>query len=498
MNLLIEKFKEMFLAVLPITVIILILNFTIVPLGGETLAKFILGTLFVTLGLSLFLFGVEMGVEPIGSRIGETLVKNGRTVIFIISGFILGFLITVAEPDVAIYAGQVGEVTEGLIKKGELVIGISLGVGIMLAVGLVKIFYDISLRFLLAIFYGIVFFVVIFAPNEFLGIPFDAAGGTTGSMTVPFMLALGIGVSSMKTNENSENDSFGLTACASIGPILSVLIMTIMASGRNTESSIVSIEKAVSEGVLSAFFREIPHISYEVFLSLFPIVTIFIILQKFRIKMKKEAFRRILKGVGYTFSGLILFLTGVNAGFSDAGRKLGEYLALSSFSWLIIPIGFILGLSIILAEPAVHVLCSEVEEVTGGHIKKPVILFTMAIGVALAVVLAMIRILVPGVELWHYLFTGYIIALILMFFIPDIFVGMSFDSGGVASGPMSVTFLLAFAQGVANSSESADILSEGFGIIAIIALAPIVTMEILGLVYKIKLKKHKNKETTKN
>ena len=277
MNLLIEKFKEMFLAVLPITVIILILNFTIVPLGGETLAKFILGTLFVTLGLSLFLFGVEMGVEPIGSRIGETLVKNGRTVIFIISGFILGFLITVAEPDVAIYAGQVGEVTEGLIKKGELVIGISLGVGIMLAVGLVKIFYDISLRFLLAICYSIVFFVVIFAPNEFLGIPFDAAGATTGSMTVPFMLALGIGVSSMKINENSENDSFGLTACASIGPILSVLIMTIMASGRNTESSIVSIEKAVSEGVLSAFFREIPHISYEVFLSLFPIVTIFII-----------------------------------------------------------------------------------------------------------------------------------------------------------------------------------------------------------------------------
>lgn len=491
MNLFIEKIKEMFVAVFPITAIILLLNFTVIPLGGETIGKFIVGTLSVIIGLSLFLFGVEMGIEPIGSHIGESIVRKGKTTVFIISGFVLGFLITVAEPDVAIYAGQVGDMTAGTMKKGELIIGISLGIGVMLAIGLVRIFYDISLKILIPVFYGIVFLTALLAPEEMLGIPFDASGATTGSMTVPFMLALGIGVSSMKTNKNSENDSFGLTACASIGPILSVLIMTILASGKKVEMVSETVKNMTDKGILTAFLKEVPHISYEVALSLLPIVMIFVILQKVSIKLKKDSFKRILKGIAYTFLGLVLFLTGVNAGFSDAGRKLGEYIAVSNYSWLIIPVGFILGMSVILAEPAVHVLCSEVEEVTGGYIKKPVILFTMAIGVAVAVALSMIRILTPGVELWHYLLVGYIFAIILMFLVPDIFVGMSFDSGGVASGPMSVTFLLAFAQGVAISSESADVLKEGFGIISVIALAPIITMEILGLIYKIKLKGQK-------
>ena len=491
MNLFIEKIKEMFVAVFPITAIILLLNFTVIPLGGETIGKFIVGTLSVITGLSLFLFGVEMGIEPIGSHIGESIVRKGKTAVFIISGFVLGFLITVAEPDVAIYAGQVGDMTAGAMKKGELIIGISLGIGVMLAIGLVRIFYDVSLKILIPVLYGIVFLTALLAPEEMLGIPFDASGATTGSMTVPFMLALGIGVSSMKTNKNSENDSFGLTACASIGPILSVLIMTILASGKKPELVSETIKNVTDKGILTAFFKEVPHISYEVVLSLLPIVTIFVILQKVSIKLKKDSFKRILKGIVYTFLGLVLFLTGVNAGFSDAGRKLGEYIAVSDYSWLIIPVGFILGMSVILAEPAVHILCSEVEEVTGGYIKKPIILFTMAIGVAIAVALSMIRILTPRVELWHYLLVGYIFAIIFMFLVPDIFVGMSFDSGGVASGPMSVTFLLAFAQGVAMSSESADVLKEGFGIISVIALAPIITMEILGLIYKIKLKGQK-------
>ena len=498
MYLLIKKIKEMFVAVLPVTVIILVLNFTTVPLGKETIIKFIIGTLFVIFGLSLFLFGVEMGIEPIGSYIGESIVRNGKTMIFIISGFILGFLITIAEPDVAIYANQVGKITSGIIKKGELIISISLGIGIMLAIGLVRIFYDISLKFLFLIFYIIVLIVGVSVPKEMLGIPFDAAGATTGSMTVPFMLSLGIGISSMKINEKSENDSFGLTACASIGPILSVLIMIIFLSGKNVSDNLIIIGEKVNRGILSSFLKEIPHVSYEVALSIFPVVMIFIILNKIDFKLKKEAYRRILKGVGYTFLGLILFLTGVNAGFSDAGKKLGEELVSSGVSWLIIPTGFILGLSIILAEPAVHVLCNEVEEVTGGYIKKTVIIFTMATGVAMAIVMAMIRILVPVIELWHYLLAGYTVALTLMFFIPDIFVGISFDSGGVASGPMSVTFLLAFAQGVAESSENADVLSEGFGIISIIALAPIITMEILGLIYKIKLKGNTGNPRLKN
>ena len=284
MNLLIEKVKEMLLAVLPVTVIILVLNFTIVPLGRGLIIKFMIGTLFVILGLSFFLFGVEMGIEPIGSYIGESMVRSGKTTAFIISGFILGFLITVAEPDIVIYAGQVEKITTGLIKKGELIAGISLGIGIMLAIGLIRILYDISLKILLIVFYGVVLTMSILAPKELLGIPFDAAGATTGSMTVPFMLALGIGISSMKINEKSENDSFGLTACASIGPILSVLIMAISASNKDISGNAAIIEEEVSSGILSSFFKEISHISYEVVLSLIPIVIIFIVLVNCNIK----------------------------------------------------------------------------------------------------------------------------------------------------------------------------------------------------------------------
>lgn len=488
MNILNEKIKEMLLAILPITVIVMILKFTILPLNTDIIVKFLLGALLIIFGLAFFLLGVDLGIEPIGQNIGETIVKSRKIIIFIISGFILGFLITIAEPDVSIYASQVEKATTGLLGKWELVLSISLGIGVMLSLGLVKIAYSIPLWKILAIFYTLILFLSIFAPQKLLGVPFDAAGATTGSMTVPFMLSLGMGVSSMKSTENVEEESFGLTAIASIGPILTVLLTTIFSKNRQITNEITENISEKNVGIILDFFHEIPHVSYDVFMSLLPIVLIFLILQIFVIKMKRDDFTRKIKGVIYTYLGLVIFLVGVNAGFLDAGKEIGSQIVRTGNTYLIIPLGFLIGLCIILAEPAVHILCEEVEKITGGHIKKPIILFTMALGVALAIVLSMIRILVPSVQLWHYLLVGYLIALSLMFFIPKIFVGIAFDSGGVASGPMSVTFVLALAQGISSSFESSDILTDSFGIISVIALAPIISMEILGLIYKIKLK----------
>lgn len=478
-------------AVIPITVIILILNFTILPLKNEIMIKFLIGAVFIVFGLSFFLFGVELGIEPIGENIGYVMVKSKKIIIFVISGFILGFLITIAEPDVAIYADQVKSATSGLVGKWELILSISLGIAIMLVLGLLKIAYNISLWKILIVFYTFVLVVSIFAPKELLGIPFDSAGATTGAMTVPFMLALGVGISNIKGDSYSEENSFGLTAIASIGPILTVLFTTIFSQNKKIVEAVNISEKYVETGILKSFLNEITHVANDVFLSLFPIVVIFLILQKVSIKLKKAQFFRIIKGIIYTYIGLVIFLLGVNAGFMEAGKEIGKQFVKTNNTPFIIPIAFIIGLCIILAEPAVHILCEEVEEITGGHIKKPVILFTMAIGVAFAIVLSMIRILVPNIELWHYLLIGYSVALLLIFFIPKVFVGIAFDSGGVASGPMSVTFVLALSQGISESFASSDILRDGFGIISTIALAPIITMEILGLIYKIKLKRNK-------
>lgn len=490
MNILYEKLREMLFAVAPVTLIMLILHFTVAPIENYLIAKFLIGGLFVIVGLALFLFGVDLGIEPIGSNIGKEIVKSKKTSIFILAGFILGFFITVAEPDILIFADNVSTSTNGMFGRWQMILSISLGIGVMLSFGLMRILYDIKLNYSLLVMYIIVLIVAIFAPLDVLGISFDAAGATTGSMTVPFMLALGAGVSSMKIDSSrKEEDSFGLTGLSSGGPIISVLIMSIFFKGNeNIVASSETIE-VVDKSIISPFIHEIPHAAYEVVMSLFPIVMIFVILQYTTMKLKKYEFNRIMKGAVYTFIGLVFFLTGVNTGFSEAGTMMGQTLVTSGNTWLIIPISFVLGLCIIFAEPAVHVLGDQVEEVTGSHIKKSLVLATMSIGVAIAIVLAMLKILVPAIQLWHYLIIGYAIALLLMIFIPQIFVGIAFDSGGVASGPMSVTFILAFAQGVASSTSENISALDGFGTIAIIALAPIITMEMLGLIYKIKLKR---------
>lgn len=476
------------MAVLPITLIVLILNFTVAPIERDLLWRFLVGAIFIIIGLTIFLFGADIGVQPLGSLMGSALTKKKKLWIIIVFGLILGFLISVAEPDLQVLAQQVSQVTSGALSQLSLVIVVSLGVGVMVMVGLLRIIFQISLSRLLTIMYGIIFVISIFAPIEFLGIAFDAGGATTGSMTVPFILALGLGVSSAQGGKQSEEDSFGLVGLASTGPMLGVLTMSLFSKVKRLTGSLPSHAGPI-KGIIQPFIHKIPITLMEVALALLPLLILFCIFQVFFFKLSRKQFIKILKGLGYTFIGFVLFLIGVNAGFMEAGTAIGYTAASLSNNWVVIPIGFVLGFTVIFAEPAVYVLNEQIEDVTSGHIKKRVILYTLSIGVAIAVGLSMLRTLTPSIQLWHYLLPGYLIAIILSHFTPKIFVGIAFDSGGVASGPMTATFILAFAQGVAESIEGANVLLDAFGVIAMVALTPLIALQLLGLVYERKATK---------
>ena len=485
MNVLTEKFKEVFFAVLPITVIVLVLHFTITPLETHLLYRFLLGAVSIILGLSIFLIGVDISVTPIGTLMGTALAKSNKVWIVGIGGLTLGFFITIAEPVLHVFGGQVTSLTSGAISKLSIVVVVAIGIASMLAVGLFRIVFNKPLHKLLTIFYLIILGLGIFPSPEFLAISFDAAGATTGAMTVPFVLALALGVSSLKKDgKASEEDSFGLVGVVAIGAILTVMIMSLI-SKTDTVSASLEYEIAQSTSVMAPFLKKLLITSGEVFWALLPILVLFLFFQFISFKLSKKAFNKIMKGLVYTFIGLVLFLTGVNAGFMDVGSIVGHDLA-SLSPWIVLAVGFILGLVVILAEPAVYVLTNQIETVTSGYIKRNAIVFSLSIGVSFAVALSILRIIIPAIQLWHFLLPGYIISLAMAFYVPKLFVGIAFDSGGVASGPMSATFILAFAQGAAEAIEGANVLIDGFGVIALVALTPIIALQVLGLIFKIK------------
>lgn len=482
-----EKFKEALSAVLPITLIVIILNFTITPLEPHQFIKFLIGAVFIVIGLTVFLFGVDIGITPIGSHIGKSLAKSNSFWIVAIASLIFGFIISVAEPDLHILAGQVEAVSSGVITKFSLVVIVSVGVGVMIAAGLLRILFNIPLYKFLTVTYFLILGFGIFTSPEFLAIAFDSSGATTGALTVPFMLALSVGVSSMKKTD-SEDDSFGLVGIASAGAIISVMIMSIIRRAGNITGSL-DTESSTSTSVLAPFLREIPKVALEILIALLPVITTFFIFQFVSFKLSRKGVRKICIGLLYTLLGLTIFLSGVNAGFMDVGAIIGYSVASLGKPWLVVLVGFVLGLVVILAEPAVHVLTNQIEDVTSGYIKRKVVLFSLSIGVGIAVALSIVRIIVPGFKLWHCLLPGYIAAVIMMQFVPKLFVGIAFDSGGVASGPMTATFILAFSHGAAEFIPHADVMVDGFGVIALVALTPLIALQVLGFIFKSKSRK---------
>ena len=493
MRVLSEKLKEVFSSVAPIVVIVLILHFTIIPLPIDTLLRFLIGSLFIILGLAIFLFGIDVGITPLGKHIVTSMFSFNKLWIIVLGGLILGFFISIAEPDLQILATQVSSVTNGLIPNITLLIVVCVGIAIMLVVGLLRIVYNVSISLLLLIIYGIIGILAIFTSPEFLAISFDASGATTGALTVPFILAVSAGISAQeKDSRSSEADSFGLLAVTSAGAILGVMLMGFANNVAGLTGTLPS-NRLDESTLFSPFTHTLPEMCYDSVMALLPVVVIFVLAQIFILKLKKKPFKKILKGLLYTCIGLVLFLTGVNAGFMNVGRIIGQDLAATGNPVITIAVGFVIGLVTILAEPAVHVLTNQVEDVTGGYIKPKIIFAALALGVGSAVAFSILRIYVSQIQLWHILLPGYCISLILSFIVPKLFVGIAFDSGGVASGPMTATFILAFAQGVAGALPGADVLRDAFGTIALVAMTPIITLQILGLIVQIKSKKKKVK-----
>lgn len=488
LNVIVSKFKEVLFSVLPITVLVLILNFTVSPIDTTLIIRFLIGSLFVVIGLTIFLLGVDIGITPLGGLTGSSLAKTNKLWIVLIAGLVLGFFISIAEPGLMVLANQVNLVTSGQISGISILVIVSIGLAIMLALGFLRIFYNVPLYKILIALYLIIFGLAIFASREFLAISFDASGSTTGILAVPFILSLSGGISKLKKDSKaSEKDSFGLVAIASTGAIMSVLILDIFSS-TNEFSAGLDSRISDSNSIIRPFIDIIPDYLIESFMAILPLLVILLVLQKISFKLKKRELRKLLTGFAFAFIGLLVFLIGVNAGFMDVGTSIGNNLALLDNKAYIIIIGFVLGVVTILAEPAVYVLTHQIEDVTSGYVKRKAVLVPLAIGVGFAVALSVIRVLVPGIQLWHYLLPGYIICLSMMFFIPKLFVGIAFDAGGVATGPMTATFILAFIQGAAHAFEGADLMVDGFGMIAMVAMTPIITLEALGLVFAIKSK----------
>lgn len=489
MNVIVSKIVEVLYSVIPITVIVIILNFTLIPMDTVLIIRFILGAVIIIVGLTIFLFGVDIGITPLGYAMGGAIIKPNKILFVIFMGIMLGFFISVAEPILHILAGQVDAVTSGLITKFSIVLVVAIGVAVMLAGGLTRIVYNLPLNKMLTILYGIILILSFFVSSEFLAISFDASGAVTGALTVPFVLSLAIGASKLKKDSiSSEEDSFGLLAVTSTGAVITVMLMSIITKTEKITGTLEN-SKIITTSVIDPFIQMMPVVAGEVLTALSPMIVIFLVFQKASFGLYRSEVKRILFGFVFTFIGLIFFLVGVNAGFMEVGTTVGYKLASMDSPVYVISIGFILGMVIILAEPAVYVLTHQIEDVTSGYVKRKLVMITLALGVALAVALYIVKIIIPSIQLWHYLLPGYIIAIVMSYFVPKLFVGMAFDSGAVASGPMTATFILAFAQGVAEATEGANVLIDGFGAVAVVVMTPIIALQVLGLVFKINSKK---------
>ena len=481
--LLMEKIKESLASVLPITAIVLLLSISIAPLTPGALVLFFFGALLLIVGIGVFTLGADVAMTPLGSGIGVYLSKFRVRWIPLAIAFALGIIITLAEPDLQVLAQQVPA-----IPNQVLIWAVALGVGLFLVLAMARILWRIPLSRMLVALYAVVFVLALtVVPKDFIPVSFDSGGVTTGPITVPFIMALGVGVASMRRDKNSTSDSFGLVSLCSVGPILAVLILGAFFkpdSAAYTPTALPEIQTTMDAA--REFAVAIPHYAHEVWTALGPICGMFVVFQIISRRFKKVQLMKIVSGLIYTYIGLVMFLTGVNVGFMPAGQLIGATVAGGGKPWLLIPIGMLMGYYIVAAEPAVHVLVKQVEEVSMGSVSQTAMKAGLSIGVAVSVGIAMLRV-VTGVNIMWFLIPGYVFALALTFFVPQMFTGIAFDAGGVASGPMTATFLLPFAMG-ACEAVGGDLMTDAFGLVAMVAMTPLVTIQLLGLAGRVRKK----------
>ena len=475
-----EKLKEAAASVLPVTAIVAVLCLALVRVDVGLMLSFLLGSGLLILGMGLFTLGAELSMSRIGNLIGAKMTKSRKLWFILAVSFLLGVAITMAEPDLQVLATNVPA-----IDKTVLIVTVSVGVGLFLMLCMVRILFSVSLRLLLIVFYALLFLGAFLSDAGFLSVAFDSGGVTTGPMTVPFIMALGVGVASIRSDENAKADSFGLVALCSIGPVMAVMLLgAIYPTDTQADVSMVigGFETTVELG--GAYLRSLPTYMLEVAMALLPIFVFFLLFQVFSLRLRRLPLTKIVMGVGYTFLGLVLFLTGVNVGFSPLGYVLGKELVTSGLSALLIPLAMLMGWFIIDAEPAVHILNKQVEELTSGAISAKAMGLSLSVAVALANGLAMVRVL-TGLPILYFLLPGYAVALGLSFFVPRTFTAIAFDSGGVASGPLTATFMLPLAMG-ACTALGGNVMTDAFGLVALVAMMPLITVQVMGGIYVLK------------
>ena len=478
-----EKLEEAFKAVGPVVCIVLLLCFSIAPVSLGIVMEFLAGAVFLVAGMMFFTLGAEISMTPMGEKVGSSMTKSRKLWVMVVLGFILGFVITVSEPDLQVLAGQVPS-----IPSAALILSVACGVGFFLVIALVRMLAGIPLAPMLIVCYAAVMGLAFLVPGDFLAVAFDSGGVTTGPMTVPFIMAMGVGISSVRNDTHAADDSFGLVSLCSVGPVLAVLLLGIIfrpAGGGYAAAE--HVEAADSVVLRQMFASSIPRCMGKIALSMLPVLAFFAVFQIISLKMDRRALGRILVGLAYTYVGLVVFLTGANVGFMPAGSFLGETLAGLKARWIIVPVGMVIGYFIVLAEPAVYVLMKQVEELTDGAVSGTAMKLSLSVGVACSVGLAMTRVL-TGISILWFVIPGYALALLLTFASPKIFTAIAFDSGGVASGPMTAAFLLPFAMGACQAAGG-SLARDAFGVVAMVAMTPLITIQVLGLIYQMQTRR---------
>ncbi len=478
-----EKFKESLMSVLPIMIIMIIVSL-LLKFSIVTICSILISTLLLILGITFFTYGADISMMEIGRMIGSKLVKSRKPIIICVVSFIVGIVITIAEPDLKVLADQMTA-----IDSFTFIMCVGVGVGFFLSLAAVRILYQIDLKVFIIIFYTLVLGLLIFVSSDIIPVAFDSGGVTTGPMSVPFIIAMGLGISASRSRKESKDNSFGLIALCSIGPILAVLIFGLIFKSEMSYTYAIDAEVTSFATMFSNYAHRILPTIEEVSLSLLPILVVFIIFNLITKKAKGKKLMRILIGIIITFLGLALFFVGVNVGYMPIAYLIGIN-TFKNFEILLIPLGIIVGYVIVTAEPAVAILTSQIEKITQGSISKKAMNNTIAIGVAIAVAISMIRV-ITGVSISYFLVIGYILAIILMFVSPKIFTMIAFDSGGAVSGPMTTSFLLPLVIGVCYQ-KGGNVLTDAFGVVALVAMSPLITIQLLGIAYNAKAKRKIN------
>ena len=472
-----SKIWEALLSALPITAIVYVLAMTpLFNLNRTELITFTIGAVLLVLGIGMFNLGADLAMTPMGTHVGAGLSRQRKLGLLLAVCFVLGMLITIAEPDLQVLATQVSAVMNGTV----LIYAVGAGVGAFLLVAILRIVFRRTLSNILMLFYMLLFaLALMLAVNDnlnLLPLAFDSGGVTTGPITVPFIMALGLGISNVLGDKRSQENSFGLVALCSVGPILAVLVLGIFSTNNLTYEV---PDYAVSNDILGSFLHTAGHTAKEVAIALGLIVVFFLICQFIFLKLPKKRLKKIALGVVFTYIGLVMFLTGVNVGFMPVGYKLGEQLAQGS-EWFLAGFGLVTGVLVVLAEPAIHVLNKQVEDVTGGVVTRKAMITGLCIGVGASIALSMIRIIFDF-SLVYYIIPGYFISLALSLFVPPMYTAIAFDSGGVASGPMTSGFILPLAIGACVGLQGGDaVLRDAFGVVALVAMTPLITIQLLG------------------